>query len=91
MKAFIVLPNHFDCSYLNGKVDFFKIDEPILYYSIDKAKENLNSQTHFIVHIEFVDDREVMDAVMCAYMGNVKTNFQIRIVETIVFYKNEAA
>jgi len=90
----MVLPAGFDCSRLLGSVDFFKIGEPTIYESIDgaiKGFPNFDSNKHFIAHVEFTDDNEILQAVMSAYMGNVWTKFKIQLIEIISFQKNEAA
>lgn len=94
MKAYMVLPSDFDCSRLSGTVDFFKIGEPVIYASIDEAIKsfpNFDSKKHFIAHVEFTDDYEVLQAVMSAYMGNTWCNFKLRLLEVVSFQKNEAA
>lgn len=102
MKAYISLPNNFDLTKLVGQVNFFEIGEPIIYSSIDKLlkQETQNKlidpqykgmDDHFIALIEFTDPEEILQATMSAYMGNTWKSFKIRLLETIVITKNQAA
>ena len=88
MDAYICLPKTVDisnCSYGN----FFKEYQPVLYLTIDQAIKDITfkPESHHIIHIEFIDKDEVLNAIMAAYCGNTHTKFTIEILETIIVTK----
>lgn len=92
MKAYIVLSNDFDCSMLNGgSIDFFKIGCPVLYSTIDEAikEETFDSSKNYIACIEFVNEKEILNAIMQGYMDNTMHGFKIKLHDIISFQKNQ--
>ena len=88
MDAYICLPETVDigtCSHSN----FFKEYQPTLHLTVDEAIKDFTfkPESHYIIHIEFIDKKEVLKAVMAAYYGNTNTQFSIAILETIIVTK----
>jgi hypothetical protein len=86
MKAFILVDKK--AEFLDGKVNFgvHGLDVNVFFPSLEAAMtylEKYKRNGYCVCELEFLDDKEILEAVSAANYGNVKNNFHVKWLSVV--------